>query len=177
MKGVQEALGRIASEAYILTSAQMLINSMLAKHDTFGFSTDYVDNYVKALEYRFKLSLKTDKGSQLTFVERHPIETVKMLFKNDSVIPDFDVNVKNSFTKLLYSEYGILMAETVRNLNQIMVDSKGSSVPPPPLRYNQYHTAIPHDSSNYLDTGCTPGLDRYSSACLTQSSSIGGGPM
>lgn len=33
MGGVQEALGRIASEAYILTSAQMLINSMLAKHE------------------------------------------------------------------------------------------------------------------------------------------------
>ena len=31
--GVQEALGRIASEAYILTSAQMLINSMLANHE------------------------------------------------------------------------------------------------------------------------------------------------
>lgn len=33
MGGVQEALGRIASDAYILTSAQMLINSMLAKHE------------------------------------------------------------------------------------------------------------------------------------------------
>ena len=33
MGGVQEALGRIASEAYILTSAQMLINSMLANHE------------------------------------------------------------------------------------------------------------------------------------------------
>ncbi len=33
MGGVQEALARIASEAYILTSAQMLINSMLAKHE------------------------------------------------------------------------------------------------------------------------------------------------
>ena len=33
MGGVQEALGRIGSEAYILTSAQMLINSMLAKHE------------------------------------------------------------------------------------------------------------------------------------------------
>lgn len=33
MGGVQEALGRIATEAYILTSAQMLINSMLAKHE------------------------------------------------------------------------------------------------------------------------------------------------
>lgn len=33
MGGVQEALGRIASEAYILTSAQLLINSMLAKHE------------------------------------------------------------------------------------------------------------------------------------------------
>lgn len=33
MGGVQEALGRIASETYILTSAQMLINSMLAKHE------------------------------------------------------------------------------------------------------------------------------------------------
>lgn len=33
MGGVQEALGRIASEAYTLTSAQMLINSMLAKHE------------------------------------------------------------------------------------------------------------------------------------------------
>jgi acyl-CoA dehydrogenase len=31
--GVQEALSRIAAEAYILTSAQMLINSMLAKHE------------------------------------------------------------------------------------------------------------------------------------------------
>ena len=30
---VQEALARIGSEAYILTSAQMLINSMLAKHE------------------------------------------------------------------------------------------------------------------------------------------------
>lgn len=33
MGGVQEAVSRIASEAYILTSAQMLINSMLAKHE------------------------------------------------------------------------------------------------------------------------------------------------
>jgi len=33
MGGVQEALARIASEAYILTSAQQLINSMLAKHE------------------------------------------------------------------------------------------------------------------------------------------------
>ena len=33
MGGVQEALGRIASDAYVLTSAQMLINSMLAKHE------------------------------------------------------------------------------------------------------------------------------------------------
>jgi len=33
MGGVQEALGRIASEAFILTSAQMLINSMLANHE------------------------------------------------------------------------------------------------------------------------------------------------
>lgn len=33
MGGVQEALGRIASEAYILTSAQMMINSMLAQHE------------------------------------------------------------------------------------------------------------------------------------------------
>eukprot|EP01035_Chromulina_nebulosa_P026393 gene26393-34540_t len=33
MGGVQEALGRIASEAYILTSAQMLINSMLGQHE------------------------------------------------------------------------------------------------------------------------------------------------
>ncbi len=33
MGGVQEALGRIASEAYILTSAQLLINSMLAQHE------------------------------------------------------------------------------------------------------------------------------------------------
>jgi acyl-CoA dehydrogenase len=33
MGGVQEALGRIASNTYILTSAQMLINSMLAKHE------------------------------------------------------------------------------------------------------------------------------------------------
>jgi alkylation response protein AidB-like acyl-CoA dehydrogenase len=33
MGGVQEALGRIASEAYVLTSAQMLINSMLANHE------------------------------------------------------------------------------------------------------------------------------------------------
>ncbi len=33
MGGVQEALARITSEAYILTSAQMLINSMLAKHE------------------------------------------------------------------------------------------------------------------------------------------------
>ena len=30
---MQEALARIASEAYILTSAQMLINSMLANHE------------------------------------------------------------------------------------------------------------------------------------------------
>jgi acyl-CoA dehydrogenase len=30
---VQEALARIASEAYIITSAQMLVNSMLAKHE------------------------------------------------------------------------------------------------------------------------------------------------
>ena len=33
MGGVQEALARIGSEAYILTSAQMLINSMLANHE------------------------------------------------------------------------------------------------------------------------------------------------
>jgi acyl-CoA dehydrogenase len=33
MGGVQEALGRIASEAFIMTSAQLLINSMLAKHE------------------------------------------------------------------------------------------------------------------------------------------------
>ena len=33
MGGVQEALARIAAEAYILTSAQMLINAMLAKHE------------------------------------------------------------------------------------------------------------------------------------------------
>ena len=33
MGGVQEALGRIASEAYILTSAQLLINSMLSQHE------------------------------------------------------------------------------------------------------------------------------------------------
>ena len=33
MGGVQEAVGRIASEAFILTSSQMLINSMLAKHE------------------------------------------------------------------------------------------------------------------------------------------------
>lgn len=33
MGGVQEALGRIVSEAYILTSAQLLINSMLAQHE------------------------------------------------------------------------------------------------------------------------------------------------
>ena len=33
MGGVQEALGRIASEAFIVTSAQQLINSMLAKHE------------------------------------------------------------------------------------------------------------------------------------------------
>jgi len=33
MGGVQEALGRIASEAFILTSAQLLINSMLANHE------------------------------------------------------------------------------------------------------------------------------------------------
>jgi len=33
MGGVQEALGRIASEAFVLTSAQMLINSMLAQHE------------------------------------------------------------------------------------------------------------------------------------------------
>lgn len=33
MGGVQEALGRIGSEAFILTSAQLLINSMLAKHE------------------------------------------------------------------------------------------------------------------------------------------------
>jgi len=33
MGGVQEALGRIASEAFILTSAQLLINSMLAQHE------------------------------------------------------------------------------------------------------------------------------------------------
>lgn len=33
MGGVQEALSRIASEAYIMTSAQQLINSMLAKHE------------------------------------------------------------------------------------------------------------------------------------------------
>ena len=59
-------------------------SSMIAKPDTFGFSTDYVDNYAKALEYRFRLSMKTDKGSQLAFVERHPTETVKMLFKNPS---------------------------------------------------------------------------------------------
>ena len=31
--GVQEALARIGAEAYILTSAQMLINSMLANHE------------------------------------------------------------------------------------------------------------------------------------------------
>lgn len=33
MGGVQEALARIASEAYILTSAQHLVNSMLANHE------------------------------------------------------------------------------------------------------------------------------------------------
>jgi len=33
MGGVQEALGRIASNAYIVTAAQTLINSMLAKHE------------------------------------------------------------------------------------------------------------------------------------------------
>ena len=33
MGGVQEALARIGAEAYILTSAQMLINSMLANHE------------------------------------------------------------------------------------------------------------------------------------------------
>jgi alkylation response protein AidB-like acyl-CoA dehydrogenase len=33
MGGVQEALGRIASEAFLLTSAQLLINSMLANHE------------------------------------------------------------------------------------------------------------------------------------------------
>lgn len=33
MGGVQEALARIASEAFILTSAQQLINSMLANHE------------------------------------------------------------------------------------------------------------------------------------------------
>lgn len=33
MGGVQEALARIAAEAYIVTSAQMLINSMLANHE------------------------------------------------------------------------------------------------------------------------------------------------
>jgi len=33
MGGVQEALGRISSEAFILTSSQMLINSMLANHE------------------------------------------------------------------------------------------------------------------------------------------------
>jgi len=33
MGGVQEALARIASEAYILTSAQLLVNSMLANHE------------------------------------------------------------------------------------------------------------------------------------------------
>lgn len=33
MGGVQEALGRIASNAFIVTSAQNLINSMLAKHE------------------------------------------------------------------------------------------------------------------------------------------------
>ena len=152
-----------------ITDTNILIDpSMLAKPDTFGFNTEYIDNYVKALEYRFKLSLKTDKGSQLAFVERHTSDTVKMLFKNDSVIPDFDVSNKNSFTKLLYSEYGTLMSETVRNLHQIMIDnSKGSGAPPAPLlRFNQYHTSMPHDSSNYLDTGCTPGLDTYSSAVL-----------
>eukprot|EP01038_Epipyxis_sp_PR26KG_P004530 gene4530-6395_t len=33
MGGVQEALGRIASQAYILTAAQLLVNSMLANHE------------------------------------------------------------------------------------------------------------------------------------------------
>lgn len=33
MGGVQEALGRIASNAFIVTSAQMLVNSMLGKHE------------------------------------------------------------------------------------------------------------------------------------------------
>lgn len=33
MGGVQEALGRIASEAYIMTSAQLLVNSMLGQHE------------------------------------------------------------------------------------------------------------------------------------------------
>jgi hypothetical protein len=33
MGGVQEALGRISAEAYIMTSAQMLINSMLSNHE------------------------------------------------------------------------------------------------------------------------------------------------
>ena len=31
--GVQEAVARIGSEAYILTSAQLLVNSMLAQHE------------------------------------------------------------------------------------------------------------------------------------------------
>lgn len=168
-----------------ITDTNISINpSMLAKPETFAFNTEYIDNYVKALEYRFKLSLKTDKGSQLAFVERHTSDTVKMLFKNDSVIPDFDVSTKNSFTKLLYSEYGILMSETVRNLHQIMADgNKTYGVPPPPLRYNQYLSAVPHDSSTYLDTGCTPGLDmyssgldRYSSTGLAGASTGGGAP-
>jgi acyl-CoA dehydrogenase len=33
MGGVQEALARIGSEAFILTSAQQLVNSMLGQHE------------------------------------------------------------------------------------------------------------------------------------------------
>jgi alkylation response protein AidB-like acyl-CoA dehydrogenase len=33
MGGVQEALARISSETFIITSAQMMVNSMLAKHE------------------------------------------------------------------------------------------------------------------------------------------------
>jgi acyl-CoA dehydrogenase len=33
MGGVQEALARIGSETFIMTSAQQLVNSMLAQHE------------------------------------------------------------------------------------------------------------------------------------------------
>jgi hypothetical protein len=163
-----------------ITNTKISINSsMIVKPDTFGFSTEYIDNYIKALEYRFKLSLKTDKASQLAFVERYPAETIKMLFKNNSVIPDFDFNSKHSFTKLVYSEYGILMTETVKYLCHIMTDTfdgNQSSLGKITPRCEQYHTGGgapgPPELKDYLESGFTHNL-----MALGVQTSIGGGAM